>query len=142
MVPGGAAPLPVDAHHPGGHQAGPARGQGHHREAQGQEAGAHHLPTGPRHVQRDQRGALPRVLGAHAEGAQERVRRGHPRRAVPRAAHQAEAEVHAAVKVAISTQIRLGPSSQCKKHSFPPRTDHLPSRGLHENVCCKIWTAI
>lgn len=46
VVPGGAAPLPVDAHHPGGHQAGPARGQGHHREAQGQEAGAYYLPTG------------------------------------------------------------------------------------------------
>lgn len=53
VVPGGAAPLPQHPHHPGGHQAGPAGWQGHHWASEGQEAVAHHLPTGPCHGQRD-----------------------------------------------------------------------------------------
>ena len=49
------------------------------------------LVLGPRHVQRDQRGEVPGMLGADAEGPEDGVRRGHPRRAVSRAAHQTEA---------------------------------------------------
>lgn len=46
MVPRGEASLPIDAHHPGRHQVGSARRQGHHREAEGQETRAHHVHTG------------------------------------------------------------------------------------------------
>ena len=53
VVPWGETPLPQHTHHPGGHQAGSARWQGHHREAAGQEALSHHLPTGPGHGSRD-----------------------------------------------------------------------------------------
>ena len=46
MVPRGAAPLPGHAHHPRGHQARSERRQGNARQAQGQEARAHLLPSG------------------------------------------------------------------------------------------------
>lgn len=57
VVSRGPAPLPQHTHHPGGHQAGPAGRQGHHREAEGEEAGAYHLPAGLGTGQGDRYGA-------------------------------------------------------------------------------------
>lgn len=85
VVPGGEPPLPQHPHHPGRHQTGPPRGQRDHREAEGAQAGPHHLPPGPGHGQGDRGSQVPRVLRPHAEGPQERVRRGHPGRALPTA---------------------------------------------------------
>lgn len=53
MVPGGAAPLPLYTHHPGGHQAGSQGREGDDREAEGEETGSNHLPTRPGSGQRD-----------------------------------------------------------------------------------------
>lgn len=58
------------------------------------------LSPGPRDVEGNRRGEVPGVLGADAEGAQDGVRRGDPRRAVPRAAGQGEAEVLHTVRIA------------------------------------------
>lgn len=71
VVPRGATPLPQHTDHPGGHQAGPAGRQGHHREAEGEEAGAYHLPAGPGTGQGDWygRGAQAGELDAGTGGA-------------------------------------------------------------------------
>lgn len=47
VVPRGSSPLPLHTYHPGGHQAGSEGREGNHREAEGKEAGADHLPPGP-----------------------------------------------------------------------------------------------
>lgn len=54
VVPWGQTPLPQHSHHPGGHQAGPSRWQGHYWEAEGEETHPHHLPSRPGHGQRNQ----------------------------------------------------------------------------------------
>lgn len=56
VVPWGETPLPQHTHHPGGHQAGSTRWQGHHWEAARQETFSYHLPTGSGHGKRDRWG--------------------------------------------------------------------------------------
>lgn len=97
VVPRGEPPLPQHPHHPCRHQARPARRQGDYREAEGAEAGPHHLPPGLGHGQRDRGRQVPRVLGPHPEGPEERVRRGHPGRAVPAAQAKEEEALQAAL---------------------------------------------
>lgn len=97
VVPRGEPPLPQHPHHPRGHQAGPPRRQGDHREAEGAEARPHHLPPGAGHGQGDRGRQVPRVLGPHPEGPEERVRRGHPGRALPAAQAQEEEALQAAL---------------------------------------------
>lgn len=106
---GGAAPQPADADSAGGHEARPARGPRDDREAQGEEAGAGLVPEGAHARQRDRRRQVPRVQRAHAEGRQERVRRGHPRRPQPGAQRREEA-------------------AQRPLRSRLTRTEHLSSR--------------
>ena len=47
VVAGGKSPLPGHARHPGGHEVGLARRQGHRGKAEGEETLAAHIPTGP-----------------------------------------------------------------------------------------------
>lgn len=46
VVPRSESPLSKHPHYSGGNQTGLAGGQGDHREAQGEKAVSHHLPTG------------------------------------------------------------------------------------------------
>ncbi|XP_054991322.1 ras-related C3 botulinum toxin substrate 1 isoform X2 [Sorex araneus] len=50
---------------------------------------------------------VPGVLGAHAAGPEDSVRRGHPRRALPATCQEAEEEVSAAVRAAAAAQCQV-----------------------------------
>lgn len=53
VVPWGPSPLPLHTHHPRRNQVGSEGREGHHWEAEGEEAGSHHLPAGPGFSQRN-----------------------------------------------------------------------------------------
>ncbi|KAL1474908.1 hypothetical protein MTO96_037672 [Rhipicephalus appendiculatus] len=59
----------------------------------------HHVPAGAGHGQGDRRRQVPRVLGPHPEGPEERLRRGHPCGALPAAQAQEAAPLLTALSL-------------------------------------------